>query len=153
MTPNDIRIAIAELIGYRWYWVVSGYASFITCEFAWSLVLAYPPESGIGVQWKDMAGETRAATQDEIDKAKLSGDYTCHAPAFTESLDAMHLVELKGIDRSSDPCSWEYYLNQLETVCGTDDWPIMDESQRRSIVHATAAQKAEAFLRSKGVIT
>jgi DNA-binding XRE family transcriptional regulator len=42
------------------------------------------------------------------------------------------------------------YVETLSEVLQCDGWEIMNERERFQMIHATAAQRAEAFLRTIG---
>ena len=56
-------------------------------------------------------------------------------PDFLHDLNAMHDAEKVLVS-----LQWVFYLRRLKTICNKSGWPI----------HATAAQRAEAFLRTIG---
>ena len=71
------------------------------------------------------------------DQNNAIGDYCHRMDSYTLSLDAMHFAEESLLVSSS---LWYEYCCKLETVMETMHW--------RDILHATAAHKAEAFLRT-----
>jgi hypothetical protein len=61
-------------------------------------------------------------------------NHTAFCPDYPKDLNAMHEVE-----NLLTPLQWVSYGRHLETLCDeTNTWPI----------HATAAQRAEAFLKT-----
>jgi len=67
---------------------------------------------------------------------KTEQGYARDCPDYVYDLNAMHEAE-KGLVR----LQWVSYLRRLQTLCDESvTWPI----------HATAAQRAEAFLRTIG---
>jgi hypothetical protein len=58
-------------------------------------------------------------------------------------LNAMHEV----LDTLKDSPLWDEYEKQLREICGAPSWY---EGAGKEILHATAAQQAEAFLRTIG---
>lgn len=65
-------------------------------------------------------------------------------PNYCNDLNAIHEAE-KVLDKVHN--GWSEYADILETVCGSDGWPIMSELDKRKIIHTTAQQRAEAFCR------
>ena len=76
---------------------------------------------------------------------------TWHLPKYTKSLDAMHGAEekLPLSEDSKNGLYIEVYPEELARIVGanldSDNW-----SETLKMIHATAAQKAEAFLRTIG---
>lgn len=121
MTPEQINAAIAEACG--WY-------------------LIKPPE-------KD---GTRAFSIREPVAATLypwretPEEAWTDAPDYCNDLNAMHKVELTMTNKQADELFY-YWLawTVSQGKCGNQIWQY-----RKLMVHATAAQRAEAFLRTVG---
>lgn len=141
MTDSEIRIAIAEACGYKWFWHVCANTEQ---GFEWSLVLTYPPEEGIGTAWIGCAGETREATSEEIETAKVSGAFTNSFPDYPNDLNAMHEAE-----KTLSDADYNEYIHVLNSVCISTAEAGMKQGRSR-IMSATARQRAEAFLRTLG---
>ena len=69
--------------------------------------------------------------------------YEVSLPNYTQDLNAMHEVE-KVLDPKGKDCGYEYWLR---TVCHI---PERESAKGRYFYRATAAQRAEAFLRTIG---
>lgn len=63
-------------------------------------------------------------------------------PDYFSDLNAMHQVE-----KQLTPEQWQQYFDELIRLLDPQNW----HDQYPKIVHATAAQRAEAFLRTLGV--
>ena len=133
MTPQAQQIAIALACGYRWYWSTDGLTPDMSA-FRWKANLCLPPEDGIGKGWLGCAGETREMAEGEIAEVTRTGAFYTYAPRYLESLDAMEEAEKRLTDGEI-----EDYVKCLHGLCEVCD------------VFATAAQRAEAFLRTKGL--
>lgn len=148
MTDNEIKIAIAEACGHKWYWRVNGSND---AGFIWFLRLAYPPEEGIGTHWKGCAGETRAATEAEIVSAKASGAFENYSPNYPDDLNA--IAQARKILTRDQQEIFAHELSQLVPQnynCG----PI-DKGEEDIMVHtefdlidADARKQSTAFLRT-----
>ena len=68
------------------------------------------------------------------------------APNPVRSLDAMHEAELATF---TEGCIWSRYYMHLVEVCNAQ----IDDEKRNSPMSATAAQRAEAFLRTLNLWT
>lgn len=155
MSPEAQRIAIAEATGHRWYW--ERWSS--DGRDNWQLHLAYPPQEGIANPcWAGMAGETRAATSDEIAKAKWTRVFVNRVPNYLNDLNAMHEAEAH-LDTISHPASscrqpnvmFKLHLMQVVNP-GLKLWDngifLGDHFHALEACRATAAQRAEALLRT-----
>ena len=71
--------------------------------------------------------------------AKLSADGVAELPDYLKDLNAMHAAEKGLFDYQ-----WGDYIDWLSAVLGVKAYDSME------IMHATAAQRAEAFLRAIG---
>lgn len=143
MTPQAQQIAIALACGCRWYWTTDGLTEDGSA-FKWKANLCYPPEEGIGKAWIGCAGESREMTQEEIAEVTRTGAFYTYAPRYLESLDAMYKVEEM---LTQDEC-WTMYEHLSRLMFFTTP-PL--PAAKRWLWHATAAQRAEAFLRAKGL--
>ena len=72
-------------------------------------------------------------------------EYTFTLPNYLNDLSLMYSAEESLTDEQ-----WVDYIEQLEAVTHTDGWPIMTDSEQRRMIHATAEQRSEAFLRAHG---
>lgn len=145
MTPEAQRIAIAEACGYRWYWRVNGNSD---AGFIWFLLLAFPPEEGIGTAWKGCAGETRAASESEIRCAKQSGAFTNSSPNYPTDLNAMH--EAEKTLRNNQFHYVNYFGEVFKSITCGKEWKGELGYFGFMLITANAAQRAEAFLRTIG---
>ena len=100
----DLNILIAEhYMGCKWYWVTNGIDN--DDKVRWQLVLALPPEGGVGKHWIGCAGETRLATKDEIKAAKKSSNFEtrfdsctvagCGVVYLLTKLQEQHIITLE----------------------------------------------------------
>lgn len=126
MTPEKIRIAMAEACGWtrvEWYEDNSGPP----------ILHGFPPTQ-VGYS---ATGDWQAITK----------EHTSHVPNYPEDLNAVHEAE-KTLDRVKDLLpeaapdapftQYDRYWGELGATCKGD------------VVHATAAQRCEAFLRTVG---
>ena len=127
MRPQQQRIAIAEACG--WEFVKWGKGS---------LKIFHPASRLDQVLPIRLNGRT-------IDQAKT--DYISALPDYLNDLDAMHEAEevLTGYPSKE----WDNYIMDLHAV--TQSTPSGKLSEIACITHATAAQRAEAFLRTLGL--
>jgi hypothetical protein len=106
MTNKELRELdawIAEhVIGMLFYWKVAGWTTDMS-GFDWKMVLALPPEGGIGKHWKGCAGETRKATDCEVAIAKHDGDFERHFSPYTTDPAAAMMVLEKCVENSNMP--------------------------------------------------
>jgi len=79
-----------------------------------------------------------------------SGSYAKYNPGafipFESSLDAMHQAEFSTF---TEGIMWSHYYARLSEVCNTQ----IDDDNRNAPMSATAAQRAEAFLRTLNLWT
>jgi hypothetical protein len=69
-------------------------------------------------------------------------DGCCYdSPPDIDDLNVIHELEKLLSDSHNGPGSWTYYANCLMDICGS----------HRAAIHATAEQRREAFLRTKGL--
>ena len=69
-------------------------------------------------------------------------------PDYCNDLNAMHEAEHRLCKLEF---GWRTYADALEDVVGVNGWwAIMGEADKRLVLHATARQRAEAFLRTLG---
>jgi len=135
MNRDDQHIAIAEATGYRWYW--NRWSS--DGQGNWQLNLAYPPQEGIAFPaTKGLMAETRAATPEEIREAKHTKTFIWRALPFLDDLNAIAVAEATLV---GDEAKWRAYARALYAVVGYNG---------DAMIRATAAQRAEAFLRAIG---
>lgn len=67
-------------------------------------------------------------------------------PDYPNDLNAMHEAEHRLCKLEF---GWRTYADALEDVVGVNgSWAIMDEADKRLVLHATARQRAKAFLRT-----
>ena len=129
MSPEQQRIAIAEACGPRLfviYKVNRGYYLNDACGYTDNIELAWQvPEE---IASKHATGPSHEREPDRIIKKPAP------LPAYTADLDAMHEAE-----KVLTAEQWVSYWSFIEEV-------VKDIS----ILHATAAQRAEAFLRAIG---
>ena len=71
---------------------------------------------------------------------------TLGIPDYLNSLDAMHEAEFATF---TEGCIWSRYYMHLVEVCNAQ----IDDEKRNSPMSATAAQRAEAFLRTLNLWT
>lgn len=145
MTPQDQQIAIALACGYRWYWTTDGLTKDGNA-FKWKANLCYPPSEGIGEAWLGCAGESREMTPEEIAEVTRTEAFYTYAPRYLESLDAMHEAE-KAIQ-----CGYfrAYTVALYDLVNRAHPQSTHDELYY-DMIHASATQRAEAFLRCTGL--
>ncbi len=133
MTKEQQRIAIAEACGWL------KYTQFTTYPKSWGRNPAkyHTPIRGLTLV-TDM-------TQDECTKYGWRGDGHIsidNLPDYLNNLNAMHEAE-----KALNELSWMHYLRNLAEIVRK---PKQCEIQISQYVHATAAQRAEAFLRAIG---
>ena len=126
MTPEKQRIAIAEACGYK----------IIDSPTAEGFVRLQKPD---GNPVCSVGEESR----DNIWPAAITWNWI---PDYLNDLNAVHEAE-KTLD---DGVLWRGYLNQLwEVVCPErNQMNGLDAATGLLLVHATAAQRAEAFLKT-----
>lgn len=79
---------------------------------------------------------------------KTSSGWVRDCPDYANDLNAMHEAENRLCKLEF---GWRTYADALEDVVGVNgSWAIMDEADKRLVLHATARQRAEAFLRTIG---
>jgi hypothetical protein len=131
MTPDEMRIAVAEACGWT--------------EVAWE-------ESGIGVYLFGYPPGTVKPETSSIDFAglvmTLGRKAKTHAPDYPADLNAMHEAEKVLTNEQFDR-----YRVDLWTVVGNQDFAFegcAPLTAVRCFISATAAQRCEAFLRTLG---
>jgi hypothetical protein len=131
MTPEAQRIAIAETCGYEW-WVFRDART----EPFYQIIIS-------SQNWMERQGGKRC--QRPSGKLDLSG-----LPDYLNDLNAMHEAEGVLDSDAGRFNQWCKYWEILETITGsrTFDKDIADDC--KGMIHATAAQRAEAFLRTIG---
>lgn len=128
MTPEAQRIAIAEAVGWTKQEVEAS-------QCVRKLVAEYRR-----LPRKDSF--SGLAIAEKIEKAECSEHYRGDLPNFCSDLNAMHAAEKAAFDGSQ--ILWQRYLDDvLPTVV----------AERNAVECATAAQRAEAFLRTLGKFT
>lgn len=133
MTPNEQRIAITELCGWKRFLTQSG-----------RVFLAKPTAETVAY-WRDTKYIAATATAEDLaGDILLPGD----CPDYLNSLDAMHeaedLLDAASIDVKSK--YWDYLAIVTMPHDLGDDTFLRDYAMLR----ATAAQRSEAFLRTMG---
>jgi hypothetical protein len=123
LSPQQIQIRVLELVGYKWYWRVSG---MIDGAFTWKLYLAYPPEEGIGKAWLGGAGETREATKNDIELAMKNRDYTNHGPPVHESINAIREFVMKEDDSFQQRFAFELHRIARTKLCHDHQLTALD---------------------------
>lgn len=122
MNPKAQKIAIAEYLGWKLIKIDKASNGDDVYESFW-----WPPNVG------------------EPDSAEVINDYGCISPPkYLKDLNAIHEAE-----KTLTDAEWYGYRDELrKVVLGpvgmVSDWAKAD-------LHATAAQKAEAFLKFKGL--
>lgn len=144
MTDADQNIAVAEALGWKWYWRVCGREP--DESFAWCLHFSLPPEEGIGKAWIGCAGETRAATQKEISDALASRNFFRDYPDYGSDLNAIHEAE-----KTLEPDSRRVFISRLFDCALRGREGLCPDDETYLCLHATAPQRREAFLRTKGL--
>lgn len=71
-------------------------------------------------------------------------------PNYTGSLDAMHEAEAYATEHKITGWYWDAYWDELQSLVGCESFCRFNSCDCRDVLHATAAQKAEAFLRVLG---
>ena len=143
MTPLAQRIALGSLEGFQWYSTVNGLTEDRSA-FMWQLVYRLPPEEGIGKAWTGCAGETRAATKEEIEANWRQLDpNTTWLPDYLNDLNVIRRVEYKVINT---PFLERSYAVNLSRVSGGSPDTLVRYGFYT--LTATAAQRAEAILRT-----
>lgn len=75
---------------------------------------------------------------------------TCDLPNYCADLNAMHEAE-EGLFKSKPGYYERFWLTTMQDVLGWEsDVGVIDKRQACEIAHATARQRAEAFLRTVG---
>lgn len=136
MNPTEQRIAIAEACGWKWYrrpatgpWANKPYR-----------VLYHPqivPEFMATLQEADMS--ERQCNDVFLWREGIVPDYL-------NDLNAMHEAENTGL---KDVNELSRYLDELDRVCVPTH--ICPTTHAQAVIMATASQRAEAFLRTKGL--
>lgn len=125
MTPEQQRIVIAEACGWK-------------CH-----VVPLHDADGLITELKTML---RWVAPNEV--LKVNPYWNCYAcPDYLNDLNAMH--EAEKLILNYDAGSHGRYIDHLIDVCGKRK----DETWHLAIFHATAAQRAEAFLRTLNLWT
>lgn len=124
MNADAQRIAIAEACGWKWK----------------------PEENFGGLCWHDPDGYF--VSRPLFPKLRCKRDCCCALPNYLRDLNAMHEAE-----KTLTPEQWPTYVHHLSDVAGFsyDDTMTKEEANHDwncRLVHATAAQRAEAFLRT-----
>lgn len=119
MTPEEQQIAIAQACGWELRWQNCGGAP----------LLDQKPEGHCWEVWTDPSGWGLDNNFDPI-----------RSPDYLNDLNAMHEAEKILTDSQ-----WDEYEQQLRIVCGGCSYY---EGAGKELIHATAAQRAEAFLKT-----
>lgn len=123
MKPEEQRIAIAEALNWRWWSYYDGSGT----EFHFLHSPHYTEEMG-----KRQQGKIIDRPDDYL---RFSGD----TPDYLKDLNACHEME-----KALSSRQWAAYEYTLEDLSGATVEGV------RNLLHATAAQRAEAFLRAIG---
>lgn len=136
MTHEEQRIKIAELRGFRWYEVYDH-----TALSGRRLCFRLPPECGVAnPHWKGTVSETWFA-----DPQESLEHVDTYCPDYPNDLNAMHEAEKMLTVESGQVGK---YLYELEKVCVVSGCEARNKNQQLRFIRATAAQRAEAFLRT-----
>ncbi len=123
MTDEEINEAIADHVGWKWYAVEKG---------GW-----FYRKGGHGYTYRiEEAGKyTKDDAMKELCKGEPMSVVRIPVPDFVNDLNAMHEAE-------------KVLNEKQEDIMNSILWDIMDG--RKYLWHATASQRAEAFLRTIG---
>lgn len=140
MTPAAQQVALAELAGYMWYWTYTHWDSNAIAP-VWRANLRFRPEEGIECQaWVGTASETRHMTEEEIDRAKESGEFNSTAPDYLRDLNALYTLR-KHLYKRDGYSNLRYSRELSIAMNDRPSWVSFD---------ATPAEHAEAILRMVG---
>lgn len=142
MTPDSQRIAIAEALGWKWYRLpkMPSDDRIYRCLF----LPAIHEYEGQSEQWLVKAdGTERLCNLEFMWKTGCVSDYP-------NDLNACHEME-KFLDPAPGRFSfWCEYWEQLETVTGARTFDKDIDTDCIAMLHATAGQRCEAFLKTIG---
>lgn len=141
MTPEAQRIAIAEFCGYIWYRApIDRHFPEKRYRFL-AIPVVWEYEGQVDI-WKVRADGTEVIIKIES-WLKAQG---ATLPDYLNDLNAMHEAE-KNLDTGlAKQFAWELH----KVMPGQQSWPPRSPLHTYIILHATAAQRAEALLRSIG---
>lgn len=130
MKPEAQRIAIAEACGWTWW----------HCESLKTITFRDSPITELTLNGKSVYDWKR------IERPEKWQTIALRCPNYLSDLNAMHSAEatldpIQPENTDEVSRSWDEYETTLHHICEDDD-------PKHSEIHATAAQRAEAFLRT-----
>ncbi len=127
MTPQEQNIAVAELMGWKWYRIPPHNRDRQYRGLFHPAIHEYPDQSPVWLEKAD--GTERECTMEYMHRDG-------HVPKYHQDLNACHAFEMEQKSNGST-IAWKRYREHLEKVClpSVEYW------------HATAPQRVEAFLR------
>jgi hypothetical protein len=135
MTPEDIRIAVAESAGWKWYRHPS--ANSLKHPHYRFLALPAAHEFEQSPHWMVAADMTEKPCSIEYMEKEF------HLPNWPEDLNAVHELE-KTLTHNE---RFQFYKELLSV--GNRD--ASNGNDVKNSIHATALQRCEAYLRLKGL--
>ncbi|HXJ60736.1 MAG TPA: hypothetical protein VNU68_29175 [Verrucomicrobiae bacterium] len=144
MKPDDQRIAIAEWMGWKWYRIPHSEA-FIRGPVRTLFNPLIHEYDGQSPAWLVRAdGTERVANMPYMEREG-------HLPNYTKDLNAMHDAERQMFESNPGYYNRSYVTHLQDVLKQESELGVLDKRQACEVATTTAAQRAEAFLRTLGL--